>query len=197
MMFVKPPLFLLIGVLLSSQHAPVRPSVVPASAVWAGGADGGVFIDCSPSRRGEPNPCTVYNDGNGDVYMSGKYVLKGQERGATAEELKFEAADGSRIYLEHGLTLSPLPPSRPTSIPKAALLAENGVYVDCKKAGPGLYRCSLYLAATGIQFFRGTYRCDKSLGVPCTKPVPRYADRSEISLENAGLLKLVAHQAKR
>jgi len=91
------------------QQAPSRPKGVPASAVWAGGVDGGAFFECAPSRQGEPNTCTVYNDRTGEVYMKGKFVLAGQSRGAKADELKYDSADGNRIYLEHDLVLSPLP----------------------------------------------------------------------------------------
>jgi hypothetical protein len=195
-MLAKLPMFLIVGLLAGAQHAPARPSGVPASAVWVGGADGGAFFDCVPSYSGEPNPCTVYNDGNGDVYMSGKFVLEGQGRGATANELKFEDADGHRIHLEHDLTLRPLPPKRSGSVPKTALLADNGVYVDCKTSGTERYRCVLYLASTGRRFFTGTYKCDKSLEVPCSKVIPRNANRSEISLQNAGSLRLIAGEHK-
>jgi hypothetical protein len=89
--------------------APAKPSGVPASAVWAGGADGGAFFDCVPSQKGEPNVCTVYNDSTGAIYMSGKFVLQGQTRGAKADELKYDSTDGNKIYLERNLVLVPIP----------------------------------------------------------------------------------------
>src|SRR5215470_4410681 len=98
-----------ISALLSAcnRHSPARPAGVPSSAVWAGGADGGAFFDCVPSWNGEPNFCTVYNDSNGAIYMSGRFVLQGQTRGAKADELKYDSADGNRIYLERNLMLDP------------------------------------------------------------------------------------------
>jgi hypothetical protein len=92
---------------LGCSNSPKRPLNVPVSAVWAGGADGGVFIDCAPSQKGEPNTCTVYQE-RGTVYMNGKFILQNQNRGAKAEELKFDSADGKRIYLEHNLVLIPV-----------------------------------------------------------------------------------------
>lgn len=179
--------------LLGCKQVPKRPEKVPASAVWAGGVDGGAFIYCIPSHSGEPNPCTVYNDGTGNVYRSGKFVVQGQTRGAKTDELKYDGApDGTRIFLKHNVTLVPLPPERPASVPKAALLAENGVYADCHASSSNLYQCSLYLAANGDKLFSGSYRCEESgPSSPCTQLVPGDADRDEIGLENGSALKLV------
>ena len=171
-------------------HAPKRPDAVPVSAVWAGGVDGGVFIDCAPSLKGEPNPCTVYNDGTGDVEMSGKFTLKGQTRGAASDELRYAFADGESVGLQGGSELIPLPAQRPASVPKSALLAENGVYLDCDaRSESKVHRCSLFLSANGEKFFSGSYVCDESLP-PCEPPDPKIADRSEIYLKNAGVLEL-------
>jgi hypothetical protein len=97
-----------------------RPLGLPSSAVWAGGEDGGSFIDCMPNKGGEPNDCTVYNE-NGEVYMErGKYVIKGSNRGASSDELRYTYADGIHIGLEKGLTLIPISPGNsgtPSSTP--------------------------------------------------------------------------------
>jgi len=90
------------------QHGPTRPAGVPVAAVWAGGADGGAFFNCAPSQNGGPNLCTVYSDSTGAIYMSGKFILQGQARGARSDELKYASADGKRIYLEHNLVLTPI-----------------------------------------------------------------------------------------
>jgi hypothetical protein len=182
---------LLLGCERAQVSPPARPDGVPASAIWAGGIDGGVFIDCAPGHNGEPTPCTVYNDYTGDIYMSGRFVLQGQTRGARADELKYEGADGTRIYLENDLVFDPVPPKKPASVPKTALLAENGVYVDCQPSRSGVYKCALFLAADGQNFLDGDYRCDESLSVPCTEHIPKIADRSEINLQNGAVLKIV------
>jgi hypothetical protein len=87
-----------------------RPPGLPSTAVWAGGEDGGSFIDCTPSMGGEPNDCTVYGEG-GEVYMErGEYVIQGSNRGARSDELRYTYADGIHIGLEKGLTLIPISP---------------------------------------------------------------------------------------
>ncbi|HYM76334.1 MAG TPA: hypothetical protein VE377_10190 [Candidatus Dormibacteraeota bacterium] len=179
------------GLLIGCTHAPKRPDTVPASAIWSGGPDGGAFIDCAPSQNGETNSCTVYNDGNGDVYMSGKFSLKGQGRGARADELKYGDADGTHIHLQDNRILEAFPAQRPASVPEKAMLAENGVYVDCHPSDSRLFQCSLFLAAKGEKIFTGSYRCDESLSVPCKDLAPKIADRSEINLQSAGALVLV------
>ena len=90
------------------RSAPTRPAGVPETAVWAGGVDGGAFFACTPSVANEANACTVYHDSDGEVYMSGSYVLKGTQRGAKAGELFYSGADGHNIYLDHNLTLVPI-----------------------------------------------------------------------------------------
>jgi hypothetical protein len=101
--------------LAGCNHAPKRPANVPVSSIWAGGRDGGVFIDCAASRNGGPNTCTVYQE-TGDIYMQGNFILQGQSRGAGAAELKFNAADGSRIYLENHLVLVPQPKNKSADV---------------------------------------------------------------------------------
>lgn len=167
-----------------------RPTGVPSSAIWVGGSDGGVFIDCTVSRRGEPNHCTIYNDGTGDIDFSGKFVIRGINRGANATLLKFQGSDGRNIYLDHKVVLIPTKSGRPLSVPKNGVLSENGVYVACTKTSSKLYGCSLYAAADGHQISKGRYRCDETLSVPCRDVRPKYANPSEIVLQNGGSLKL-------
>lgn len=83
---------------------PPHPVGVPQSAIWAGGADGGAFIDCRVNADGS-DTCKVYNDFTGQIWMSGIYVLKGQKRGATREELVPVFADGEEIFLANGAIL--------------------------------------------------------------------------------------------
>jgi hypothetical protein len=86
---------------------PPRPSSVSQSAIWAGGADGGAFIDCRVNADGSDS-CAVYNDFTGQIWMRDRvYVLKGQSRGATRDELVYSGADGERIFLSNGDYLIP------------------------------------------------------------------------------------------
>jgi hypothetical protein len=103
-------LFLGAAVILGCKRKEVpRPPGLPSSAIWAGGEDGGSFIDCTPSRSGEPNECTVYDE-SGSVYMERRnYTIQGSKRGARLDELRYEYADGSNIGLKGGLTLTPVP----------------------------------------------------------------------------------------
>jgi len=182
-------LILLCGALLGCNRDEPRakPSAVPASAVWAGGPDGGAYIDCGPSQKGEPNACTVYHDGTGEVWGSGRFVLPGQ-RGASAAQLKYSGADGVSIFLRGDLMLSPAQTPRPASVPESAQLAENGVYVDCHPGRPDLYQCALFLAADGRKVASAAYRCNPSLA-PCTGHLqPKIAERDTIYLQNAGAL---------
>jgi hypothetical protein len=48
----------------SGSQVPVRPANVPASAQWAGGADGGAWIECSPTGHGSL-ACRVFADVTG------------------------------------------------------------------------------------------------------------------------------------
>jgi hypothetical protein len=74
--------------------------------VWAGGVDGGAFIDCRV-RTDSLNNCTVYNDSTGDVWMQGTFKLRGMNRGANADELQYSFADGKGIGLRNGAYLIP------------------------------------------------------------------------------------------
>jgi hypothetical protein len=73
---------------------PPRPSSVPKSATWAGGADGGAWIDCK--GVGENFRCVIYNDRSGEVWARGEYEL--QPRGAD-RSLTYGGFDGDTIHL--------------------------------------------------------------------------------------------------
>ena len=88
--------------------APPRPSTVPPSAIWAGGVDGGAWFECEVAASGQSNRCTIYNDYTGAVWMQGQFALRVEKRGATKEELAYEAFDGIRIHLRGGKVLDPI-----------------------------------------------------------------------------------------
>lgn len=90
-----------VGCTSSAVKAPPRPAKVPATAIWAGGSDGGAFIECGVRPDGY-NDCTVYNDYTGDTWMQGVYAIKGKNRGATSKELVYLFADGKGIGLANG-----------------------------------------------------------------------------------------------
>ena len=77
-----------------------RPKSVPRYALWVGGADGGSYIDCHNDRALNYNDCTIYNDSTGAVWATGHYIIKGQDRAASASELKYSFFDGHELYLD-------------------------------------------------------------------------------------------------
>ena len=101
----------------SAVHAPERPTDVPRTAVWAGGADGGAWIRCDPIAK-EPYTeyeCTMYHE-SGGVWASGRFITS--ERGEHGYEFpaavvvpqppkRYESYDGRRIYVRDGRLLVP------------------------------------------------------------------------------------------
>ncbi len=89
----------------TGSSTPPRPPKVPLTAVWAGGPDGGAWVDCRVDTTRDVNPCTVYNEVQGDVWMKGSFVLRDVGRAASKEELVFGAFDGVSILLADGKVL--------------------------------------------------------------------------------------------
>lgn len=99
--------------------APARPTKVPAAAVWAGGADGGAWIECSVQRSVQDHyRCRVYDDYEGSVWAEGEYVLRlsrwnTSEKNALLEPanqpaaLRYSSFDGRLIHLADSLVLVP------------------------------------------------------------------------------------------
>lgn len=97
---------------------PPRPAAVPPSAVWAGGADGGSWIDCRWTTK-EPviaYDCRVYDDPSGDLSAEGYYVLGrcgrefepepgGPFGGGTFSS--YDAFDGTVIFVSRARCLVP------------------------------------------------------------------------------------------
>jgi len=82
-----------------------RPSGVPNTAVWAGGADGGCYVQCSVDTERNVNRCKVWNDFTGELEVSGDYRLVNEDRAAKETELKFTGAVNEFIYLAGGKIL--------------------------------------------------------------------------------------------
>jgi hypothetical protein len=93
----------------AAHRPPVRPTSVPETAIWSGGAEGGAWIDCQIGNERNANHCTVYNDQTGDVWKTGFFIIRGENRAASREELKYNGFDGDYIHLSDGRTLDPLP----------------------------------------------------------------------------------------
>ena len=95
--------FTLVGMVLTlgcdagPVKAPPRVGEVPATAVWAGGVDGGHWFDCHRLAGGTPRyECSIYNDYTGEVEARGQFV----GGPAPVEDLTFRFYDGAgRIAL--------------------------------------------------------------------------------------------------
>ena len=89
--------------------APPRAQGVPLSAVWAGGVDGGAWIDC---RKGEGDGlfrCEVYDDFTAARVAEGLFRLEGVAADGSSATLRYSAFDGTRILLQGGGSLKPEP----------------------------------------------------------------------------------------
>jgi hypothetical protein len=80
-----------------------RPKGVPPHAAWVGGIDGGGYVVCMADEKAY-NECTIWNDYGGEG-LARRYVLRGLNRPAKANELKYEYLAGKQIGLENGLLL--------------------------------------------------------------------------------------------
>ena len=83
-----------------------RPLGVPATATWAGGGDGGAYILCTVNRTQDVDRCSIWNDNNGYLLVSGSFRLDKEKRAASESELKYAGAANGTIYLKDGRTLS-------------------------------------------------------------------------------------------
>jgi hypothetical protein len=138
----------------SNVTPPPKPSLVPASAVWAGGPDGGSFIECDVGAQHNVNRCLAYKEFTGDVTGGGFFQLSGSARAARLDELRFNGFDGDRIYLEKGM-LIPTQPIPPVTIPKNSVFT-SGLFISCPDAGSPKTDCSIY-RPDGGQYFKGEF----------------------------------------
>jgi hypothetical protein len=108
---------LLIASGCGTTQAPMRPKAVAGSAVWAGGPDGGAWIDCAPSAK-EPYleyTCTTYHE-TGGVWSSGEFIVAERRHDGTFDFpsglmppriQRYEDYDGRRIYVSDQRSLVP------------------------------------------------------------------------------------------
>ncbi|MEM6287519.1 MAG: hypothetical protein AAF845_10215 [Bacteroidota bacterium] len=83
----------------NASYEPARPDGVPASATWAGGPDGGTFIECRDTEVDGVLDCTIYYDFTGDVWDQGFFL---NETGVSTSDLpeQYGSFNGRKIYLE-------------------------------------------------------------------------------------------------
>ena len=84
-----------------------RPAGVPPSAIRISDKGSNWWLDCTPSVGAQPNICTVYAAKTGEVLRSSSFLLEGEKRGATREELQIAGYDGNVFLLKTGRKLVP------------------------------------------------------------------------------------------
>jgi hypothetical protein len=139
----------------SRVEAPPRPPRVPSTAMWAGGADGGSFIECDVDQKHNENRCLIYNDSTGDVEGGGFFQLLGLHRAALPNELRFRSFDGERIDLPGGQMLVAVQPLRAPGIPPTSIFA-TGPFVSCGEPQSAITDCSIYRPDGGL-YFQGKF----------------------------------------
>lgn len=76
---------------------PVQNPQVPASVVWAGGVDGGSWIDCKMSEEEDLVSCSVYEDTTGELGARGLFAPVDPSAMEYVRKRKFTAYDGEKI----------------------------------------------------------------------------------------------------
>lgn len=88
---------------------PARPSGVPASAIWWGGPDGGMWYDCTDDVASSSNKCSIFFDPGGDLLITARYRLQDSQTLVKKDEFRKLTVGGrpwgSIIYIEGGKEL--------------------------------------------------------------------------------------------
>lgn len=87
---------------------PERPPSVPETAVWAGGVDGGAWIECSVELEQKANWCTIWSDQTGEVWARTSFVLRDTGKPVSDTELTYTGFTGTYIGLADGRMLEPV-----------------------------------------------------------------------------------------
>ena len=75
----------------------LRPEPVPVTAIWVGGADGGVYVDIN--RHANNYSGTVYTDNTGDIWYSGSFTYSGIAEFDVKAASSYTGWDGEMLYL--------------------------------------------------------------------------------------------------
>ena len=98
---------------------PPRPHSVPLDAVWAGGAEGGSWIQCVLAKPQDAvYQCKVWEDYEGSVNAQGSFILRkyqweknlgkaSYQKINPPQTLRFDFYDGFGIYLKDSQVLLP------------------------------------------------------------------------------------------
>jgi len=92
-----------------AHRPPARPNGVPSSAIWAGGADGGMWYSCTEEVATQSNKCSIFFDPGGNLLITARYQLQAPQRAAKKDEMRQMTLGGqpwgSVIYLAIGKEL--------------------------------------------------------------------------------------------
>ncbi|HIF5839438.1 TPA: hypothetical protein ACX3EF_004694 [Vibrio parahaemolyticus] len=81
-----------------------RPSLVPLSAHWVGGLDGGVYLEVY--AVGDNYTGTVYYPNSGEIWYQGGFKYSGKGIINVNNSKLFSSWDGDTIYLTNGEKLT-------------------------------------------------------------------------------------------
>jgi len=99
--------FLLIACSDKPEVPQSRPDNVPASAVWVGGPDGGVYVDLAPMKEERHYYASIYADKTGVIWYRGrlqseKSLVNFNPRNSSA----YSFWDGESLVLANGVKLT-------------------------------------------------------------------------------------------
>lgn len=100
-------MFLLLACEPVSTYEPeARPNGIPASALWVGGPDGGVYVRMQVVDGNYSG--TIYFDSTGEVWYEGRFIYSGNTPFDVSEVSTYSAWDGDTLYLVNGQKLDSL-----------------------------------------------------------------------------------------
>ena len=93
-------LFLIACQPLTNARPDLRPEPVTVSALWVGGADGGVYVEIG--RNDKNYSGTVYTDSTGDAWYNGFFTYRGTAEFDVKSAASYTGWDGEMLYLANG-----------------------------------------------------------------------------------------------
>lgn len=85
---------------VTSSEPEIRPEPVPVTALWVGGADGGVYVEIN--RNANSYSGKVYTDSTGDIWYSGSFTYSGTAEFDVKAATSYTGWDGEMLYLANG-----------------------------------------------------------------------------------------------
>lgn len=91
-----------------ADYTPERLPPIPESAEWAGGVDGGAWLECWLDEEQGANWCTAWDDQTGAVVVRTFFVLRETRHPVSEEDLNYSHFSGNYIGLSDGRVLEPV-----------------------------------------------------------------------------------------